>query len=197
MESTISKPGSSSSSGSGSSRREPEIRVNRRIRAREVRLIDSEGNQLGIMPPEQAMLKAMEAGLDLVEVSPAAKPPVCRILDYGKYKYELKKRQAEARKNAANVVVKEVKFRPKIEEHDYRVKVDRILSFLSDGCKVKVTMMFRGREITRQSIALDLMRRIQEEIQVVGTVEVPPKLEGRNMFMVLGTQRAQSAAAAK
>lgn len=148
-------------------------------------MIDPEGRQLGIMPPELARAKAEELALDLVEVSPEARPPVCRIMDYGKFKYSQKKKTSEARKNQASTTVKEVKFRPKIESHDYNFKVERLRKFLSGGHKAKVTMMFRGREITHQDRARDLMRRIADDVKESGAVEQWPKLEGRNMTMVV------------
>jgi translation initiation factor IF-3 len=139
------------------------------------------------MPPELAIQKAVGFGLDLVEVSPESRPPVCRIMDYGKYKYALKKKNAEARKHQVSSQVKEVKFRPKIENHDYVTKVDHIKRFLAEGHKTKVTMMFRGREITHQDIARRIMDRIVDDLKVsnTGTVEQFPKLEGRNMIMVV------------
>jgi translation initiation factor IF-3 len=140
------------------------------------------------MPPEMALQKAMELGLDLVEVSPESRPPVCRILDYGKYKYALKKKESEARKNQVNTTVKEVKFRPKIERHDYDFKVGAIKRFLGEGHKAKVTMMFRGREIAHQDIARGIMQRILQDVKEVGTVEQFPKLDGRNMVMVVAPQ---------
>ncbi len=161
------------------------LRVNRRIRVREVRVIDPEGRQLGIMPPELAIQKAEDVGLDLVEVSPEASPPVCRIMDYGKFKYAAKKKAAEARKSQTSQTIKEVKFRPKIEEHDYSTKVERIRKFLGEGHKAKVTMMFRGREITHQDRARDIMKRIADDVNEIGAVESFPKLEGRNMIMVM------------
>ncbi len=163
----------------------PELRINRRIRAREVRVIGADGQQLGIMPPDVALGKALELGLDLVEVSPESRPPVCRIMDYGKFKYAQKKKTAEARKNQASVAIKEVKFRPKIEAHDYGFKVDNIKRFLSEGHKAKVTMMFRGREITHQDIARKIMERIVEDVKDVGSIEQVARLEGRNMVMVV------------
>jgi len=163
-----------------------ELRVNRRIRAREHRVIDPDGQQLGIMPPELALQKAIDFGLDLVEVSPESKPPVCRIMDYGKYKYAQKKKIAEARKHQTNTTIKEVKFRPKIDTHDYNFKVEAIRRFLKEGHKAKVTMMFRGREITHQDIARGIMDRIVKDIKEVGSVEQNPKLDGRNMIMVVG-----------
>jgi translation initiation factor IF-3 len=137
------------------------------------------------MPPELAMQKAGDLGLDLVEVSPESKPPVCRIMDYGKYKYAQKKKTSEAKKHQSSTTIKEVKFRPKIEAHDYNFKVDRIKRFLSDGHKAKVTMMFRGREITHQGIAKGIMERIANDVKEYGTVESFPRLDGRNMIMVV------------
>lgn len=137
------------------------------------------------MPPDMALTKAVELGLDLVEVSPESRPPVCRIMDYGKFKYAQKKKVAEAKKHQVNTSIKEVKFRPKIELHDYTFKVDAIKRFLAEAHKVKVTMMFRGREITRQDMARKIFERIGEDIKGMGSVEQFPKLEGRNMTMVV------------
>ena len=161
------------------------LRVNRRIRAREVRVIDPEGQQLGIMPPDLAMQKAADLGMDLVEISPDARPPVCRIMDYGKYKYQQKKKKSEAKRNQFVSLLKEVKFRPKIEKHDYDFKVDRIRRFLGEGHKAKVTMMFRGREMAHQDLARGIMLRIADDVSEFGGVESPPKMEGRNMIMVI------------
>ena len=166
-----------------------ELRVNRRIRAREVRVIDAEGQQLGIMPPDMALTKAHELGLDLVEVSPESRPPVCRIMDYGKFKYAQKKKTAEAKKHSSQASLKEVKFRPKINPHDYDFKVGNIRRFLGDGHKAKVTMMFRGREITRPDLAKRIMERIAQDIREAGQVESFPRLEGRNMIMVVAPLR--------
>ncbi len=141
------------------------------------------------MPPDMAISKALENGLDLVEVSPESRPPVCRIMDYGKFKYAQKKKTAEAKKTQVVSLLKEVKFRPKIEEHDYGFKVDRIRRFLTEGHKAKVTMMFRGREITHQEIARDIMARIASDVQVCGTVIQTPKLEGRNMTMIVAPSK--------
>jgi translation initiation factor IF-3 len=138
------------------------------------------------MPPELALQKAVEQGLDLVEISPEARPPVCKIMDYGKFKYAQKKKEAEARRNQVNTTVKEIKFRPKIELHDYQTKVGRLRDFLSEGHKAKITMMFRGREITHQDIARKIMERIAGDLKDVGAVEQFPKLDGRNMVMVVG-----------
>ena len=138
----------------------------------------------------RALEMAEEAELDLVEVAPNARPPVCRIMDFGKFKYEQKKKTSEARKSQANTTVKEVKFRPKIEEHDYNTKVGKVKKFLEGGNKAKVTMMFRGREITRQQIARDIMARIAEDVRESGTVESHPKLEGRNMIMIVAPNKS-------
>jgi len=139
------------------------------------------------MPPDHAIAKAVELGLDLVEISPESRPPVCRIMDYGKFKYAQKKKTAEARKHQGSMTIKEVKFRPKIEDHDFQTKVEHIKRFLSEGHKTKVTMMFRGREITHQDIARRILQRVVEDLKVsnLGTVEQMPKLEGRNMIMVV------------
>lgn len=169
--------------------RNNDLRVNRRIRAREVRVIDHAGQQLGIMPPELAMQKAQDNGLDLVEVSPEATPPVCRIMDYGKYKYAQKKKKNEAKKSQSSTTIKEVKFRPKIEPHDYETKVNRIKKFLGEGHKAKVTMMFRGREITHQDIARGIMKRIADDVATEGAVESFPRLDGRNMIMVVAPNK--------
>ena len=142
------------------------------------------------MPPEHAFQKAMELGFDLVEVSPESRPPVCRIMDFGKFKYAQKKKVAEAKKNQTVTSLKEVKFRPKIETHDYNTKVDRIKTFLGEGHKAKVTMMFRGREITHQDIARNIMNRIVEDVKGTGVVEQLPKLEGRNMIMIVAPAKS-------
>lgn len=139
------------------------------------------------MPPDLALSKAQALGLDLVEVSPESRPPVCRIMDYGKFKYAQKKKASEQRKHQHSTTIKEVKFRPKIEQHDYQTKVERIIRFLGEGFKTKVTMMFRGREITHPDIARRIMERILDDLKNAnaGTPEQMPKLEGRNMIMVV------------
>ncbi|MFO7156193.1 MAG: translation initiation factor IF-3 [Pseudomonadota bacterium] len=162
-----------------------DARTNRRIRAREVRLIGADGTQLGIVPLEVALEKAQEEGLDLVEISPNARPPVCKIMDYGKYKYEAKKKAAEARKRQVVVQVKEIKLRPKTDEHDYGVKVRNVRRFLEDGNKARVTIMFRGREIAHKEIGQKLLQNVAEDVKDVGVIEQAPRLEGRQMFMVL------------
>ena len=142
------------------------------------------------MSVSEGVKLAEEAGLDLVEVSPNAKPPVCKVLDYGKYKYEQQKKASEARKRQKTVDVKEVKIRPGIEEHDYQVKLRNARKFLSNGDKVKVTMRFRGREMAHQQIGMDVLKRMIEEVADVGKVDLAPKLEGRQMIMVLSAEQS-------
>lgn len=161
-------------------------RVNENIRAEKVRLVDADGEMAGVVSVPEALRMAEEAGLDLVEVSPNADPPVCKILDYGKYKYEQQKKAAEARKKQKTVDVKEVKIRPGIEKHDYDVKMRNARRFLEGGDKVKVTMRFRGREMAHQDIGLGVLRKMKEELADVSKPELEPKLEGRQMIMVLG-----------
>jgi translation initiation factor IF-3 len=159
--------------------------VNHQIRAREIRVIDDEGGQLGIMEPRQAMTMAAEKGLDLVEVAPTAQPPVCRIMDYGKFLYQQSKKAQEAKKHQKTIQVKEVKFRPKIDEHDYEFKKNHIIRFLKEENKVKATVMFRGREVTHSEIGSQILKRLQEEIGDLASVEKYPKLEGYTMTMIL------------
>ncbi len=149
--------------------------------------MDAEGTQLGIMSPREALRIAEDRQLDLVEVAPQARPPVCRIMDFGKYKYEQSKREKEARKKQKVINVKEVKMRPSIEEHDFNVKLRNILRFLKDGDKVKVTVFFRGREIVHNKLGHRILNRIAdlEEVQGLAVVDRKPKLEGRNMIMIL------------
>jgi translation initiation factor IF-3 len=155
------------------------------IRGREVRVIDAEGGQLGIMSALDALRLAEEQGLDLVEVAPDAKPPVCRIMDYGKYKYQQSKRLQQAKKRQKVISVKEIKLRPKTEEHDYQFKTQHVRRFLQDGHKTKVTVVFRGREIAHTDLGLRMLDRIVTDMEDVGTVEQTPRQEGRNMTMVL------------
>ncbi len=150
-----------------------------------MRLVNATGENVGIVGLEEALGMADEAGLDLVEVSPNADPPVCKILDYGKYKYEAQKKKNEARKKQKTIEVKEVKLRPNIDENDYRVKINRMRKFFGEGDKVKVTLRFRGREVTHQEIAANLMSRVQEEVDDLAKVEQNPKMEGRAMIMIL------------
>jgi translation initiation factor IF-3 len=162
-----------------------DVRVNREIRAREVRVIDPEGKQLGILPIYEAIRTAASMELDLVEVSPKSEPPVCRIMDYGKFKYQQRKKDQEAKKKQSVIHLKEVKMRPKTEEHDYQFKLRHIERFLKEGNKIKVTMMFRGREMAHTDIGKARLNRIMEEIKEWGKVEQEPKFEGRNCVMVL------------
>ena len=148
-----------------------------------------DGGQIGVKSIEEAMWLANELGMDLVEVAPDARPPVCRLMDYGKYKYEQSVRQREARKKQSRTIIKEVKFRPKIDDHDYEVKRRRAVEFLDEGDKVKVTMMFRGREITHPELGERILRRLAEDVEDHGEVEAGPKLEGRNMTMQLAPLR--------
>jgi translation initiation factor IF-3 len=163
--------------------------VNHQIRAREVRVIDDEGGQLGIMEPRQAMAVAAEKGLDLVEVAPTAQPPVCRIMDYGKFLYQQNKKAQEAKKHQKTIQVKEVKFRPKIDEHDYEFKKNHIIRFLKEENKVKATVMFRGREVTHSEIGSQILKRLQEELGELASVERFPKLEGYTMTMILSPKK--------
>lgn len=167
----------------------PETNINRAIRAREVRVVDDEGNQLGILSLSEALSAAEERGLDLVEVSPNAVPPVCRIMDFGKYKYETNKRAAEAKKKTARVEIKEVKMRPKTEEHDFQVKLKAARRFIEEGNKVKMTIMFRGREVTHPEFGRRLLERVAEEIKDIGTVESMPSMFGRFMTMILAPKK--------
>ena len=165
------------------STREP--RVNDRIRAREVRLVAPDGGQIGIKSIDEAKWLAAELGLDLVEVAADAKPPVVRMMDYGKFKYEQSVKAREARKKQTRTVIKEVQFRPKIGQSDFEVKQKRVVRFLSEGDKVKVTMRFRGREVTHPEIGRDILRRLTESVENLGVVETPPRLDGRQMTLVL------------
>ena len=159
--------------------------MNGRIRATEIRLIGAEGENVGVVTPREAMTMAEEAGLDLVEISPNANPPVCKIMDFGKFKYEQQKREAEARKKQKTIEIKEVKFRPGTDVHDYDVKMRNVVKFLENGDKVKVTLRFRGREMAHQQIGMDLLRRVQDDVEEIAKVEAFPRLEGRQMLMVL------------
>ena len=162
-----------------------DFRINDEIRVRDIRVVDTDGNQLGIMPTREALKLAEEKQLDLVEIAPQAKPPVCRIMDFGKYKYEQSKREKEARKKQKIVEVKEVKMRPNIEDHDFNVKAKNAARFLNDGDKVKATMIFRGREIVHTQLGRVLLVRLAEDLKEICNVERQPKLEGKNMIMIL------------
>ncbi|MHA7852663.1 translation initiation factor IF-3 [Roseovarius sp.] len=166
--------------------RETGPRINEKIRCPEIRLIGADGENVGVVTPERAMEMAEEAGLDLVEISPNAEPPVCKIMDFGKFKYEQQKREAEARKKQKIIEVKEVKFRPNTDTHDYDVKMRNVFRFLENGDKVKITLRFRGREMAHQDLGRDLLHRVAEDVKDLGKVENMPKMEGRQMIMVIG-----------
>ncbi|MBT52480.1 MAG: translation initiation factor IF-3 [Mameliella sp.] len=161
-------------------------RVNDRIRAPEIRLIGAEGENVGVVTPARAMEMAEQAGLDLVEISPNAAPPVCKIMDFGKFKYETQKREAEARKKQKIIEVKEVKFRPNTDIHDYGVKMRNVFKFLENGDKVKITLRFRGREMAHQNLGRELLERVAEDVKEIGKVENMPRMEGRQMVMMIG-----------
>ena len=159
--------------------------MNEQITTPEVRLIDAEGENVGVVTVAKAQNMADESGLDLVEISPGAKPPVCKILDYGRYKYEAQKKKNEARKKQKVIEVKEIKMRPNIDTHDYDVKLRSIEKFLGEGDKVKVTMRFRGREMVHQELGLEVLHRVRDQLEELAKVEQFPKLEGRQMTMVM------------
>ncbi len=166
-----------------------EPRINDRIRAREVRLIDADGGQIGIKPLPEAMSIARARELDLVEVAPDANPPVCRIMDYGKYKYEAAQRAKESRKKSRHSDIKEMKYRPKIGQGDFDTKTRKVEKFLGEGHKVKITIMFRGREIFHPDLGMAILDRVAERVEEVGQVEQAARLDGRNMTMVLAPDR--------
>jgi translation initiation factor IF-3 len=175
-----------------------EPRINDRIRAREVRLVDPEGRQLGIKPLPEALAIAHDLDLDLVEVAPQASPPVCRIMDYGKFKFDAAQKARESRRKANNVGIKEMKYRPKIGAGDFDTKTRRVLKFLAEGHKVKVTIMFRGREVYHPELGRKILDRIAESVDGTAKVETEARLDGRNMVMVLAPdKRARQAAAAR
>ncbi len=159
--------------------------MNRAIRAPQIRLIDHNGDNRGLVDPRDAVRAAEELGLDLVEISPNANPPVCKIMDFGKFKYEQQKKAAEARKKQKVIEVKEVKFRPNIDDHDYDVKMKNVTKFLEEGDKVKVTLRFRGREMAHAELGRNLLQRVASDVEELGKVEAMPKLEGRQMVMVV------------
>jgi len=163
--------------------------VNERIRAKEVRLVDPSGGQVGIKGIDEARWLADQLGLDLVEVAPDARPPVVRLMDYGKFKYEASVKAREARKNQTKTVIKEVQFRPKIASSDFDVKRKRVEKFLRAGDKVKVVMRFRGREVTHPELGRDILQRLETAVEELGTVETAPRLDGRQMTMVLAPLR--------
>nr|WP_107817461.1 translation initiation factor IF-3 [Celeribacter persicus] len=167
-------------------------RINERIRAPEIRLIGAEGENIGVITPAKALDLAIEAGLDLVEISPNATPPVCKIMDFGKFKYEQQKRESEARKKQKIIEIKEVKFRPGTDVHDYEVKMRNVIKFLENGDKVKVTLRFRGREMAHQDLGRQLLERVAEDVKEIGKIENMPKMEGRQMIMMIGPLPSKS-----
>jgi translation initiation factor IF-3 len=167
----------------------PRVRVNELIRAKEIRVVDEEAGQLGIMTPEQALTLARSREMDLVEVAPGANPPVCRIMNYGKFQYQKSKRSHEAKKHQRQVVMKEVKFRPKTEEHDFQFKKNNIMRFLEDGNKAKATIVFRGREMMHQELVRKLMERLVSELCESVDVERPPKMEGYALVAIFNPKK--------
>ena len=161
------------------------IRINERIRAREIRVIDDGGEQIGVMQPFEALKKAREKNLDLVEISPTANPPVCRIMDYGKFLYQQEKKEREAKKHQKTIVVKEVKFRINVDDHDYETKKNHVLRFLDEGDKVKATIFFRGREMTRTGLGRGILERLIKDIGDQGIVEFRPRQEGNTLHAIL------------
>jgi translation initiation factor IF-3 len=172
-----------------------EHRINERIRVPQVRLIDEKGGQVGVVPTHEALAMAREKGLDLMEVSPNASPPVCKICDYGKFKYEKKKQEHKAKKKQTVIKVKEVQLRPQTEEHDLEYKFKNVRQFLEDGDKAKISIMFRGREITYADQGMKIMKQLIERVKDIASVESPPKLEGKKMIMVLAPGAAKKTTA--
>jgi translation initiation factor IF-3 len=160
-------------------------RVNDDIAVQRVRLVDERGNMVGVVGRNEALTMASDAGLDLVEIAPNADPPVCKILDFGKYKYEEQKKKNEARKKQKIIEVKEIKLRPSIDDHDYDVKMRSMIKFIEEGDKVKVTMRFRGRELAHQELGMDVLVRVRDDLDEIAKVEQMPRMEGRQMIMVM------------
>jgi len=168
---------------------EREARINGEIHAKEVRLISGTGEQLGIVTVKEALAMAEEQDVDLVEISPTAKPPVCKLMDYGKYKYEQSKKRDEAKKKQKQVQIKEIKFRPGTDEGDYQIKMRNVTRFLADGDKVKITLRFRGREMAHQQLGAQLLERVKEDLAEVAQIEQFPKMEGRQMVMMIAPKK--------
>ena len=171
----------------------PPVRINERIRVPEVRVIGEEGEQLGVMDVRDAIRAARDKGLDLVEVAPNAEPPVCRIIDFGKYQYEAKKKANEAKKKQVTITVKEVKFRPGTDDHDYDYRMKHAREWLQDGDKVKATIWFRGREMTHRELGARILEKLEQDLADVGEVEARPRMEGNQMFIILGPKRHKPA----
>ena len=166
-------------------------RVNKEINVSEVRLIGADGNQVGVVSTREALEMAQEAGLDLVEIVPTSEPPVCRLMDFGKFLFDQKKKKSEAKKKQRQVQVKEVKFRPGTDEGDYRVKLRNLTRFLENGDKAKVTLRYRGREMAHQEIGMELLKRVEADLAELGSVEQFPKMEGRQLTMVIAPKKKQ------
>lgn len=162
-----------------------EPRVNSEITTASIRLVDQNGGMLGVVSINEAMRLAEQAGLDLVEISPGASPPVCKILDYGKYKYEIQKKQHEARKKQKVIQIKEIKLRPTIDKHDLEIKLRNVMGFLEEGDKVRITLRFRGREMDHQNIGIDVLNRVQESLKDRAKIEQPPRIEGKQITMTV------------
>lgn len=177
--------------GGGWQRRDrgPSVRINERIRVREVRVIDEEGEMIGVMSPQEAVKIARERHLDLVEVAPQAQPPVCRIIDFGKYQYEQKKRAHEAKRKQVVIEVKEIKFRPATDDHDYNFKMKHAKEILQEGNKVKATVRFRGREITHKELGMQLLQRLEQDLKESGIIEVRPRVEGMQMTAIFAAKK--------
>ena len=173
------------------------MRINERIRVPSVRVIGDEGEQLGIMDTRDAVRMAREKGLDLVEVAPGAEPPVCRIIDYGKFQYEAKKKANEAKKKQVVITVKEVKFRPGTDDHDYDYRMKHAREWLQEGDKVKATIWFRGREMTHRELGARILERLERDLADIGEVEARPRMEGNQMFIILSPKRHKGAAKAE
>ncbi|MDH5546697.1 MAG: translation initiation factor IF-3 [Gammaproteobacteria bacterium] len=168
-----------------------EVRMNAEITSPQVRLIGADGEQAGVVQIAEALAVAAEAGMDLVEISPNAEPPVCRVMDYGKFLFEQNKKQQAAKKKQKQIQVKEIKFRPGTEEGDYQVKLRNLIRFLNDGDKAKVTLRFRGREMAHQELGMDLLKRVETDLSEIGAVEQYPKMEGRQMVMVIAPRKTR------
>lgn len=169
--------------------RDKGVNINRNIRAREVRLIGPNGDQIGVVAFNDAIEAAEANGLDLVEISPDARPPVCKVMDYGKHLYELKKQKAAAKKKQVRTTVKEVKFRPGTDEGDYQVKLRNLVKFLEGGDKAKITLRYRGREMAHQQLGMEMLKRLEKDLEELGTVEQRPKMEGRQLVMVIAPKK--------
>ncbi|RRJ84346.1 translation initiation factor IF-3 [Aestuariirhabdus litorea] len=165
--------------------------INENIKATEVRLIGQDGEQIGVVPTQEALGIAREAELDLVEINATSVPPVCKVMDYGKHLFELKKQKAAAKKKQKQIQVKEIKFRPGTEEGDYRVKLRNLIRFLEEGNKAKVSLRYRGREMAHQELGMELLNRVEKDLEEYGVVEQRPKMEGRQLIMVLGPKKSK------